>query len=253
MPKTPKSPSNKVTPGAEDTPELSKGAAIRAVEHLATCTQWKSGLCPFEGCAAVAKILHHSETCPSRNGTIKEQLRELYKQNAPGLAAKGDNFIDKQLHTFKGREHELLENALATYNLAPKWCKICKQATRLQKTHSRNCDRDVCHVPRCALLRGGDSAAQRAAAEAIAEKARHDAQFTPVFPPFCCLKVHKASMCAAFQQWCTAGFQKIAFHTPTDDNGKITVDCMQASACCFVFMVLLPTFVLLFSGAIELE
>jgi hypothetical protein len=246
------SKSPKVTPGGGDD-EFARNSpkVLAAVEHLATCQQWRSGICQYEGCKEVAKILFHSETCKASTGTVKEMVLEVYKQNDPVAYKKGAGFVDKQLHSFKGREEVLLANALQKYELAPKWCALCKRGTKLQKTHSRHCLREICHVPRCNDLRGhanGKSTADRAKEENDAAVARRKANFVNMWPPFCCISLHRKSYCAQCQALTERGFALGSAHVPTDKHGKISVECMQASVCCFVFSVLLITFVILFSS-----
>ena len=69
-----------------------------------------------------------------------------------------------------------------------------------------------------------------------------------MFPPFCCISLHRTSYCAQCQALTEHGFALGSAHVPTDKNGKISTECMQASVCCLVFSVLLTTFVILFSS-----
>ena len=182
---------------AKEVTEAAKGARLnRVVDHLATCVLWKTGICSFEGCNELGPQLHHNLNCVASNGTVREQVAEIYKQHGEKLKKRK---LDKLMAKFEGREDRLMALVLKKWDLAPRWCEKCKKAERLQKLHSRHCELEHCKVPFCHDYRHGNATRDERAAAEEAAREQYLRDHRACWWPLCWFSCHRKSTCGQAQ------------------------------------------------------
>lgn len=245
--------SSKVAPTVGQDGDSAGGIAGRSlermykvVEHLSDCVAWRSGVCAFPDCIEVAQLLHHRAKCRANQGTPAERLTEIYKQNDPPALAK----LDRQLHSFKGREEELVAKSLKRYDLAANWCLKCAQGKRLCKVHVRHCDRSHCKVPGCLELRTLRATAENNTDAAEKLRLNREARIADrlaLWPPFCCFTVSRKSDWGKVQLAVGRCVGELIRKYACDTSGRTSSSTTQALFGCLSFTIILTALIILFS------